>query len=391
MRSRNKMLFFALLAAFSLVVAACGDDTAETTEAAVVETTEAVTETTEAMTETTEAMTETTMGEEAMGGAICEVTDVGGVDDKGFNQTAFEGAQQAAEEMGLEARVLESQAATDFEPNINSFINQGDCELIVTVGFLLGDATLAAAQANPDQLFAIVDVDFFDFDAGEDIVLPNAKELTFQTDEAAFLAGYLAAGMSETGIVGTFGGINIPPVTIFMNGFYWGVQYYNETNGTDVSVLGWDATNPDGGLFTDNFESLDDGRTFAQSLVEEGADIIMPVAGPVGQGSAALASELGTDTLKIIGVDADSYLTDTNNSGTYLTSVLKKMDVSVLETAREAHSGTFEGGVFTGTLANGGVGLAPFHDFEDAVPAELKAELEAIAAGIIDGSISISG
>ena len=109
--------------------------------------------------------------------------------------------------------------------------------------------------------------------------------------------------MTETGVLGTFGGINIPPVTVFMDGFARGAAYYNEKNGTDVTVLGWDPEAKDG-LFTNNFESLDDGRTFAQNLYDEGADIVMPVAGPVGLGSAALADELGTDKLKIIGVDA---------------------------------------------------------------------------------------
>ena len=128
----------------------------------------------------------------------------------------------------------------------------------------------------------------------------------FATDQAAFLAGYLAAGVSKTGIVGTFGGINIPPVTVFMDGFAAGVAFHNSAKGTNVQVLGWDPSAKEG-LFTGNFNSLDDGRAFAQNLYDEGADIVMPVAGPVGLGSAALASELGTDNLKIIGVDADQY------------------------------------------------------------------------------------
>lgn len=126
----------------------------------------------------------------------------------------------------------------------------------------------------------------------------------YATDQGAFLAGYLAAGMSQTGVVGTFGGINIPPVTAFMDGFYYGVQYYNEQKGTDVMVLGWNPESSEG-LFTGNFDSLDDGRAFAENLHQEGADIVMPVAGPVGLGSAQLADEMGTDSLKIIGVDAD--------------------------------------------------------------------------------------
>ena len=320
----------------------------------------------------------------------CEVTDVGGVDDKGFNQKAFKGVTDAAEQLGVEAAVLESQAETDYATNIQSFIDQG-CNIVVTVGFLLGDATMEAANANPDVPFTIVDYAYGENEDGTpQITNNNVLGQVFNTDEAAFLAGYLAAGMSKTGIVGTFGGINIPPVTIFMDGFYYGVQQYNTDNGTDVKVLGWDPAKQKG-LFTENFESLDDGRAFAQNLVDEGADIVMPVAGPVGLGSAALASELGTDKLMIIGVDSDQYESDTANAGVYLTSVLKNMDVTTFNAIKSVVDGTFEGGVTVGTLANEGVGLAPYHDFDAAVPAELKAQIETIKAGIIDGSVSVKG
>jgi basic membrane protein A and related proteins len=315
----------------------------------------------------------------------CQVTDVGGVDDKGFNQKAFKGVQDAAAELGVEAVVLESQAETDYATNLQSFIDQG-CGIIVTVGFLLGDATKEAANANPDIPFSIVDFAY----AEGDITNNNVLGQVFNTDEAAFLAGYLAAGMTKSGKVGTFGGINIPPVTVFMDGFYYGVQKYNADNGTNVEVLGWNPADQKG-LFTENFESLDDGRTFAQNLVDEGADIVMPVAGPVGLGSAALASELGTDKLMIIGVDSDQFESDPANAGVYLTSVLKNMDVTTFNAIKAVADGTFEGGVTVGTLENGGVGLAPFHDMDGSVPQELKDQLETIKAGIIDGSVSVKG
>ncbi len=310
----------------------------------------------------------------------CQVTDTGGIDDAGFNQTAWKGVEDAMAEYGIDGRFLESQAESDYEANLNSLLG-GGCDVIITVGFLMGDATKAAAEANPDQKFSIVDFAY-------DPTIPNVEGQVFATDQAAFLAGYLAAGMTETGVLGTFGGINIPPVTVFMDGFVHGANYYNMKHGTDVTVLGW---NPDSkeGLFTGNFDSLDDGRAFAQNLYDEGADIVMPVAGPVGLGSAALADELGTDKLKIIGVDADQAVTDSEKSDVYLTSVLKRMDSTVQQVIKQVMDGTFEGGVVVGTLENDGVGLAPFHAFEDAVPAELKAELEEIKAGIIDGSIKI--
>jgi basic membrane protein A len=155
-------------------------------------------------------------------------------------------------------------------------------------------------------------------------------------------------------------------------------------------VLGWDPVKKEG-LFTNNFSNLDDGRAFAKNLADEGADIVVPVAGPVGQGSAALAAEMGPDKLKIIGVDTDQYLTDPEHKGVFLTSILKRMDSTVVEAIKEAQDGTFKGGVIVGTLKSGGVGLAPFHDLESAVPADLKGELDTISKGIIDGSISVKG
>lgn len=310
----------------------------------------------------------------------CQVTDTGGIDDAGFNQTAWKGVTDAMEALGIEGRFLESQAETDYEANLNSLLGQ-DCDVIITVGFLMGDATKKAAEANPDQKFSIVDFAY-------DPTIPNVEGQVFATDQAAFLAGYLAAGMSKTGVLGTFGGINIPPVTVFMDGFVHGANHYNSVHGTEVTVLGW---NPDSkeGLFTGNFDSLDDGRAFAQNLYDEGADIVMPVAGPVGLGSAALAEELGTDALKIVGVDADQALTDTEKADVYLTSVLKRMDSTVQQVIQQTMEGTFEGGLVVGTLANEGVGLAPYHSFEDAVPADLKAEVEALKAAVIDGSVKI--
>mgnify|MGYP002737998014 CR=1 FL=1 len=370
MRTKMKMAA-AVVGVAALVLAGCSSS--ETTE--------------ETAAATASESTSEAASEEPAAAAIkaCQVTDVGGVDDKGFNQKAYKGVTDAAAELGVEAIVLESQAETDYAPNIQSFIDQG-CGIIITVGFLLGDATKEAANANPDVPFSIVDYAYAD----GDITNNNVLGQIFNTDEAAFLAGYLAAGVTKSGKVGTFGGVNIPPVTIFMDGFYYGVQKYNADNGTNVEVLGWDPATQSG-LFTENFESLDDGRTFAQNLVDEGADIVMPVAGPVGLGSAALASELGTDKLMIIGVDSDQSVSDTANSGVYLTSVLKEMDVTTFNAIQAVVDGTFEGGVTVGTLENGGVGLAGYGALASAVSADLQAQLDAIKAGIIDGSISVKG
>jgi len=163
-----------------------------------------------------------------------------------------------------------------------------------------------------------------------------------------------------------------------MVGFKGGVDYYNEVHGTNVEVLGMD-------LFVGNFESTDDGRRAGEDLIAEGADIIMPVAGPVGLGTAAAVRD--TPGTMLIGVDTDWCVSAEEFCPVVLTSVMKNMDVAVYTAVKQAYEGTFEGGVYVGTLENGGVGLAPFHEFDSAVSAELKAELEDIQAKLIAGEL----
>jgi len=298
---------------------------------------------------------------------VCQVTDAGGIDDKSFNATAWKGIQDAIDQLGVQGKYLESQQQTDYEKNINAFIEEG-CDLIVTVGFLLGDATKSAAEKNPAQKFSIVDFAY-------DPTIPNILGQTFSTDQAAFLAGYTAAGVTKTGKVATYGGIQIPPVTVFMDGFALGVAAYNDKHGTSVEVLGWDPATQTG-LFAGNFESTDDGRTMGESLMDEGADIIMPVAGPVGFGTAVAAKERGE--VYIIGVDSDWYNTAPEFKDIILTSVLKNMDITTFNAIKSVQNDTFAGGEIVGNLENGGVGLAPFRVLENLVPKSLKAELEQI-------------
>jgi basic membrane protein A len=325
-------------------------------------------------------------GAEEVDFLACQVTDTGGVDDRSFNQTVHDGLVRAESELGVQNQVLESQSDADFEPNINTFIDQ-ECDLIITVGFLLGDATAAAAEANPDTNFAIVDFDFFDADSGEDVTYDNVRELTFATDEAAFLAGYVSAAMSESGTLGTFGGINIPTVTIFMNGYEAGMNYFNEQEGGNVKLIGWSAADQNG-LFTESFEDLDKGRQFGQQLLDEGADIIMPVAGPVGLGTAEAVRDAGNASM--VWVDTDGCVSASDFCDLFLTSVMKNMDVAVFDTVEAALNDQFEGGLYVGTLENEGVDIAPYNEFEDDVPQEVKDAVEEIRAGIIDESISVS-
>ena len=376
MRKTKRFAALALTASL-FVVAACGDDEDEgtTTDAPAADTTAAATDTTAAA------------GGEAV--TACEVTDVGGVDDKGFNQSAYAGLQQAEAELGAEIDLLESASDADYAPNINAFVEKG-CDVIVTVGFLLGGATAEAAMANPDQQSAIIDSDANDDngtpdDFADDKNLENVRALNFSTDEPSFIAGYLAAGMTETGKVATYGGINIPPVTIFMTGFLNGVNYYNEQKGTTVEVLGWDGTE---GSFAGNFESLDDGKKLAQGFADEGADIIFPVAGPVGLGSSAYAKEVGG--IRIIGVDVDMYVSNDKEKEVYLTSVLKNIDAAVFDTVKNVADSGDAGDDYLGTFANGGVGIADYHDQAGDVPDELKAEIEELIAMFTAGEMKAS-
>jgi basic membrane protein A len=319
-----------------------------------------------------------TGGQAGAGMTGCEVTDTGGIDDRSFNATAWKGLEDAQTQLGVEAKYLESQTQQDYEPNIQAFIDQG-CDLIITVGFLLGDATEKAAKKNPDQKFAIVDFAY-------DPMPKNILALTFSTDQAAFLAGYLAAGMTKSGKVGTFGGLNIPTVTIFMNGFWAGVAKYNEDNKTDVQVLGWDAAKQDG-TFTGDFENQDNGRRVTEDLISEGADIVLPVAGPVGLGAAAAAQDAGD--VQLVWVDTDGCVSASEYCSLFLTSVMKNMDVAVFDAMNGVVDDTFAGGtIYSGTLENAGVGIAPYHDFDSQVPADLKSKIEELKKGIIDGSVS---
>ncbi len=357
MFSRKRAAVLGMLFAFALVVSACGSSEDTTTTAAA---------------DTTIA------GNPAI--TACQVTDTGGIDDKSFNQTAWKGVTDAIA-AGLateDSDYVESQVETDYAPNIQAMLDR-NCDLIITVGYLLGDATATAATDYPDQLFEILDYAY-------DPPMNNVIGTVFTTDQAAFLAGYLAAGVTKTGKVATYGGIAIPgAVTDFMDGFVWGVDYYNQQKGTSVEVLGWDVASQSGS-FTGDFESLDNGRSMTQSLIDEGADVILPVAGPVGEASAALAAELSD--VWVVGVDADWFQTLPQYSDVILTSVLKGLDVAVYDAIQQVVDGTFQGGTMVMSLANDGVGLGPIND---AVDPALAAEVQTIMAGVGDGSITVGG
>jgi len=317
----------------------------------------------------------------------CMVSDAGGFDDKSFNQLGFEGLNEASAELGVEPITVESASETDYAPNIDSLVSQG-CNLIVTVGFALSAATLAAAEANPDIEFALID-DAADADFNGTPDFDNTKPIVFNTAQAAFLVGYAAASYSKSGIVATWGGMNFPTVTIFMDGFAQGVAYYNQAMGKSVTVLGFDPASPDTATMTGGFEANDVAKSTAQNFIDQGADVLLPVGGPIYQSAVAAITDSGKD-IALIGVDADLFETDPSTQDIIFTSILKGIKSATSAVVADAAAGNFSNEAYVGTLENDGVGYAPFHNFESLVSPDLAGQLETIKAGIIDGSIPVA-
>jgi basic membrane protein A len=319
----------------------------------------------------------------------CIVSDAGGFDDNSFNQLSYEGVQQAADELGIEFKGVESNSENDYAPNLESLVAEG-CNTIVTVGFALAAATKESAAANPDIEYVLIDDaadggdDGATFDGKADE--PNIKPLLYNTAQAAFMAGYLAADYTKTGVVGTYGGQPYPTVTIFMDGLRQGVEYYAKEKGKDVKVVGWDGKD---GSFTGGFDANETATNTARQLLDQDVDVILPVGGPIYQGALTAIADSGKD-VALIGVDADFYETDPNTRDVVLTSILKNMKVSTYEAIMSAsEGGDFDFTPYVGTLENDGVGLAPFHNFEDKVSGTVADELDQVKAGIIDGSIPV--
>ena len=323
----------------------------------------------------------------AAGGAInaCMVLDTGGVDDHSFNQSSWQGLQDANKaNPKITVSYVASNTQNDYTPNLNAEVQKG-CSTIIAVGGLMNDAVKAAAAANPKQQFAEID----DSSTG-----PNVYGMQFNTAQGGFLGGYLAASVSKTGVVATFGGLNIPPVTIYMDGFWEGVQYFNKVKGKKVKVLGWDETNQKGGTFdpsTSNpFGDTAGGQSISKAFISQGADVIFPVAGGTGLG-AAIAAKGSGGKVSVIWVDTDGCVSDAADCSVFLTSVVKGLASAVTTYANDFAAGkSLGGGSYIGTLANNGTGLAPFHNFDSKVPASVKTELDGIKADIISGKIAIT-
>src|SRR5215472_6532565 len=314
----------------------------------------------------------------------CMVTDIDGINDRSFNELTWLGmrAAAAAKPRAITVKFLPSTTTADYAVNIAVFVAQ-KCGIIVTVGFLMGAATEAAAKAHPHRRFAIVDCTYRS-GCLSGKRLKNLDQLAFNVVQDAFLGGYLAAGMSKTHVVATYGGEQFGTVTIYMDGFWDGVQYYNKKHHKHIKVLGWNEKTQKG-TFAGSFSNISAGSQIANNFINEGADVIFPVAGGVGLGTAEAvqtANAVGKHVL-MMWVDTDGCVSAAAYCKYFLTSVEKGIPTSVTDTIMSAFNGSFKGGTYVGTLANGGAVLAPFHQV--TVPGSVQAELKKLKSQIENG------
>ena len=313
----------------------------------------------------------------------CLALDTGGVDDKSFNALAWKGASKDAVKAnsGVTAKYLSASSDADYTPNIKKLIDE-KCDIIIGVGFLINEAIISAAKANPSVNFGIVDQDGL----SDGKRLPNLKAIEYVTDAPSFQAGYLAAGVSKTGKVATYGGLPIPTVTTFMDGFAKGVAHYNKVKNKSVEVLGWDVAKKDGtfvGGFSDSAKALQISKNFEQ----QGADIIFPVAG--GLGAATAQNSMTSKKSIVIWVDSDGYVAAPQYKSVMLTSVIKRVDRGVSTTILQTATGKFSNSPYLGTMKNKGTALASYHDLIRRVPTALRKEVSKLGNDLRNGKIQV--
>lgn len=304
---------------------------------------------------------------------VCVALDTAGINDKSFNQTSYDGAK-AALKAGYASSIqyLPAKSGSDYAPNIQKFINQ-KCTMIIGIGYALGDAIKASAAKNPGIKYAIVD---------ESSGASNVKGITYKTNENSFLMGYLAAGMSKTGKVATYGGMAFPTVTIFMDGYARGVEYYNDVKGKNVQVLGWNTKTKTGeflGSFDDTTKALSTSLAFEQ----QGADWIFGVAGNMQ--STTAANSLKSKKSVVVWVDSSAMATAPQFASVVPVSALKGLKEGVLASIKEAFDGKFTNAEYVGTLKNKGVGYVITPSWKSKIPASLQKEITELGKDIADG------
>ena len=307
---------------------------------------------------------------------VCVALDTGGINDKSFNELSYAGAK-AAKAKGYASSIEYLPAGKSYDENVKKFVDK-KCTVIVGVGYLLGDAIKASAKANPGIKYIMVD---------EIIDAPNVKGLTYNTNENSFLAGYMAAGYSKTGVVATYGGAPYPTVTIFMDGFAKGVEYYNDVKGKSVKVLGWD-TAKQTGTFVGDFSNQVKAKELSVAFEAQKADVIFPVGGSLVVGT--VENSLVSKKSVALWVDADGHLAAPKYDSVVMVSVLKGLQGSVEAAIKSVYDGKFNNSVYVGTLKNKGVGISPLYGkFKTTlISKELQAEVADLATNIANGYIS---
>jgi basic membrane lipoprotein Med (substrate-binding protein (PBP1-ABC) superfamily) len=309
--------------------------------------------------------------------SVCLVTDVGRINDGTFNQYAYEGMEQAAEDLELDTNFIETTAQTDYANNIELCVGEGD--IIVTVGFLIADATKAAAEQYPDKYF--IGVDQFVQDGPT-----NYVGIQFREDQAGFLVGYIAGLVTESNVVAGVYGIDIPPVVKFRNGFEQGVIYAEAETGKTIEKLG---------VYIDDFNAPDRGASAAEQFIGEGADVIFGAGGPTGSGGILAAAQ---QDVYVIGVDQDEYFTtfgegETPGAEYLITSALKRVDVGVYDLVEALVNGDMEnfpgGSIYVLDVTNGGITFAEKHDSDiaDEIYEQAAAVQEMLASGELETGV----
>ena len=296
------------------------------------------------------------------------VTDVGGVNDKSFNQSAWKGVQRAIKELGVEGKYIESKQVTDYEKNIDAFATEG-YDMIITVGFLMGDATKKKAKEYPNIKFAIVDYAYKPEEYKTE--LKNVTSLLFAEDQVGFLAGVLAGCMSKTGVIGSVAGMEIPPVVRYVTGYQNGAKSVNP----NIKTLN---------QYIPSFTDPAKGKEVGLSMIEQGADVIFGVGGNTGNGGLLAAKEKGKMG---IGVDVDQYYTYPEVKDILITSAMKNVDVAVFDAIKAAVNGQLKPGIMLSSMKNGGIGLAPYHEWENKIPQKCKDLVKKAEEGLKNGTI----
>ncbi len=303
------------------------------------------------------------------------VTDVGKLSDKSFNFDSFKGVQDAQADASLcvQGRAIESSVESDYPKNIGQFVDQ-NYDMIVTVGFKLGDATIKAAKANPNIKFVMVD--FADF---TDKTPPsNLVGLLFKEDQPGFLAGALAGLLTKSNTIGAVAGLQtVPPVVHYVQGYQNGAKYTNPK----IKVL--TIYQPESGA--KDFNDPDWGKQQAVTFIGQGADIIFGVGGNTGNGGLLAAKEANK---MCIGVDVDQFLSYPDVDSCLITSAEKHLDLAVKTAITGMVQGSFQAGIITFDITNDGIGLAPFHNFDSQISADVKAKMQDIQAKLKSGAIT---